>query len=231
MDWYQEVQCSQKEQRAMPDTHIPVQTAPHRPTPLPGTTSSDTITPPPAPTTGSFGDRIENFFKKRQNLWFVGIGAATIIVGFLAYRSNKANQQQTMAATPYGSAAQSPDAATATYDNLFQAISGLQNTEQVNQGFLQQIQQSLTQPPTTTGTGGSNPPTTPLPPASSNPLIPFGQWPAGHPYSSATDLLEHPTIVWQGTTYKEVPGAGGRLWGIAPSGAQVLLYGPQSAYH
>lgn len=185
----------------------------------------------PAPG-GGFMDRLEQFFSKRQHVWFVGIGAASLVVGFIAWSSNRSYRQQQAAALTSPAVPQSPDSMMTGYDNFTQALMGLQSIEQQNQGLLAQL--------TTQYQQGINPPSLPppsppsLPPPQSswtNPLIPFGQWPAHHPYSNAFDLQEHPTITWQGTTYKEVPGTGGRLWGTAPNGQQVLLYGPQSAYH
>src|SRR6185312_10419090 len=68
-----------------------------------------------------------------------------------------------------------------------------------------------------------------------NPLIPQGQLPAGNHGMGAY-------LLWQGTTYTLVPGAGGRLWGVpgkvsvpvaeaTPIPPKVLLYAPASYYH
>lgn len=85
-------------------------------------------------------------------------------------------------------------------------------------------------------TPGTTPPTMPPPvppsvPVSGNPIIPYGQLPAGTRYSTAADLKAQPTLVWGGITYTKQPGPSGKLYGTPINGgAQVLLYGPPSAY-
>src|SRR5579859_2241831 len=81
--------------------------------------------------------------------------------------------------------------------------------------------------------GGGNPPVgNPIPtPGRITPIIPYNQLPPGTRYSTAQDLQAQPTLTWMGTTYKKIPGSNGLLWGQPVyGGAQVLLYGPPSAY-
>ncbi len=83
---------------------------------------------------------------------------------------------------------------------------------------------------------GTSPPTQTPPPAPTNgqnPLIPYGQLPAGNWVSGSH-------LNWQGQTYTVEAGAGGRLWGVPGNLTLdqarlikngVLLYAPPSYYH
>jgi hypothetical protein len=80
------------------------------------------------------------------------------------------------------------------------------------------------QPPSNPPLQGGNPPIQGQLP--SGPLIPFGQY-KGPSYSN---LQPNTFYNYQGTNYRLVAGAQGRLWGVNPGGQQVLLYEPQSSY-
>ena len=76
---------------------------------------------------------------------------------------------------------------------------------------------------------------TPIPtvvpkPVCVSPLIPYGQLPTGTKYSTIANQKNMPTLTWMGIVYVKQPGVGGRLWGEAIPGAQILLYGPASQY-
>jgi hypothetical protein len=77
------------------------------------------------------------------------------------------------------------------------------------------------------------PPPAPPPPSpgsSNNPVIPYNHF-ANHrfPVKPGTNSnVENYT--YGGITYKVIPGAGGRVWGVRPDGRQVLLYAPASYY-
>jgi hypothetical protein len=60
----------------------------------------------------------------------------------------------------------------------------------------------------------------------SKPLIPYGQY-KGPSYSN---LAPNTHYTYNGVNYRLQTGAGGRLWGITPWGAQYLLYGPSGYY-
>jgi hypothetical protein len=195
---------------------------------------------PMVSTTGQAQGGIANHFKQHWVIYTLIIGAASLVLMYLIYRSQNAASN---AATNTGNNANGSTGYPPTADNLwgaqldsdYQQLASMQNT---NTGLLQSILTAITAPvkppaPSTTPTPVPTPGTHPK---WVNPLIPFGQWPTNHPYSNSFDLMEHPTITWQGTTYKENPGAGGRLWGDPIAGPlkgtpSVLLYAPRSYYH
>jgi hypothetical protein len=73
-------------------------------------------------------------------------------------------------------------------------------------------------------------PPKPVPGTSNNPVIPYNHF-ADHrfPVKPGTNSNVD-RYTYNGVTYKVIPGAGGRVWGIGPDGRQVLLYAPASYY-
>ncbi len=153
--------------------------------------------------------------------------AVTILVGFgiLAYYLYK---QGTGGITAPANTTTGASGVPASWSNTY-----VTNNKTVNVSSPSPV----TPGPTPTPTPGQPPPGpvpgNPIPqPGRITPIIPYNtftthQFPTqpGNPYANVS------TYAWQGTTYKVMPGSNGLVWGQPVNGgAQVLLYGPASAY-
>jgi hypothetical protein len=181
---------------------------------------------------GSFvGDSVEEF-KKLPAWGKIGVGLLFVVVAYLGYRQYTANKNAGVA-SPSVDTTGTGAGSGAMIGGVPQIPAGFSPQYNPTTGVLEGYQPT---PPTGTGGGttitggqnqplqGGNPPTGGQVP--SGPLIPFGQY-KGPSYSN---LKPNTYYTYQGVNYKLTAGAQGRLWGINPSGQQVLLYAPQSQY-
>lgn len=151
---------------------------------------------------------LSDHFKKHQAVWLIGLGIATLVVMFLAYR-NKSQQSSTVSAYPVNLPNQVDPLNQGNYDPAMAPdwYTGLTNSINQNTSALGNIANLLGQKPSTTPT---TPPTTPPPGATPSSSAGLG--------AAVNYQLPANTQIY--------PGSQGRWWFKAPGGTQQLLTGP-----